>query len=105
MRELSRVVLTMLATVLALWLVLGFWPLSGGSRFALCLCILLTGGAVLWRQWRRFRRVSAAREQREESSLPPEGFQGQWYSSVAIPHRCFRRGWRIGKRARAGICG
>lgn len=104
MRELSRVVLTMLATVLALWLVLGFWPLSGGSRFALCLCILLTGGAVLWRQWRRFRRLSAAREQREENNLPPEEFQGAVVFvcgdtaslfSQGLAHRETRQGWYL----------
>jgi len=104
MRELSRVVLTMLATVLALWLVLGFWPLSGGSRFALCLCILLTGGAVLWQQWRRFLRLSAAREQREESSLPPEEFQGAVVFvcgdtaslfSQGLAHRETRQGWYL----------
>lgn len=104
MRELSRVVLTMLAAVLALWLVLGFWPLSGGSRFALCLCILLTGCAVLWQQWRRFRRLSAARELREESSLPPEGFQGAVVFvcgdtaslfSQGLAHRETRQGWYL----------
>lgn len=76
MREFPRVMLTALAAVLALWLVLGYWPLSGGSRFALCLCISLICGAVLWRQWRRFQCGRKVSEQPDESCLPPEGFQG-----------------------------
>uniref|UniRef100_UPI0035267829 OmpA family protein n=1 Tax=Enterobacter wuhouensis TaxID=2529381 RepID=UPI0035267829 len=76
MREYPRVVLILLATVLALWLVLGYWPLSGGSRFALSLCISLICGAALWRQWRHVQRADIVSTQVEESSLPPETFQG-----------------------------
>ncbi|VUS33499.1 OmpA family protein [Klebsiella pasteurii] len=73
MRELSRTALTALSTVLALWLVLGFWPLSAGGRLALSLCTLLISGVALWRQ---FRRGQATCGQITESSLPPEDFQG-----------------------------
>ncbi len=76
MRELSRTVMTVLATVLALWLVLGFWPLSVWSRAVLSLCIVLVSGALLWRQWqlRQYRQVVST--QITENCLPPEDFQG-----------------------------
>lgn len=73
MRELSRTVLTLLAAVLALWLVLGFWPLSTVSRSVLSVCILLVCGAALWHRWRRRQFVSIPVS---EHSLPPEDFQG-----------------------------
>ncbi|MEX9251131.1 OmpA family protein [Pseudenterobacter timonensis] len=73
MRELSRTVLTLLAAVLALWLVLGFWPLSTVSRSVLSVCILLVCGAALWHRWRHRRFVSIPVT---EQSLPPEDFQG-----------------------------
>lgn len=73
MRELSRTVLTLLAAVLALWLVLGFWPLSTVSRSVLSVCVLLVCGAALWHRWRRRQFVSIPVT---EHSLPPEDFQG-----------------------------
>ena len=73
MRELSRTVLTLLAAVLALWLVLGFWPLSTVSRSVLSVCILLVCGAALWHRWWRRQFVSIPVT---EHSLPPEDFQG-----------------------------
>lgn len=73
MRELSRTVLTLLVAVLALWLVLGFWPLSTVSRSVLSVCILLVCGAALWHRWRRRQFVSIPVS---EHSLPPEDFQG-----------------------------
>ncbi|KLP52842.1 ompA family protein [Enterobacter genomosp. O] len=73
MRELSRTVLTLLAAVLALWLVLGFWPLSTVSRSVLSVCILLVCSAALWHRWRRRQFVSIPVT---EHSLPPEDFQG-----------------------------
>ncbi|EHE7809892.1 MULTISPECIES: hypothetical protein [Enterobacter cloacae complex] len=41
MRQLTRTLLTLFAAVLALWLVVGFWPLSTVSRSVLSICILL----------------------------------------------------------------
>ncbi len=46
-------------------------PLSIGKRVIFSLCILLAGGAALWRQRRR-----AVSRQRSEIVLPPEDFQG-----------------------------
>ena len=40
MRDAYRSLLTALGTVLALWLILGFWPLSTGSRVALSLLVV-----------------------------------------------------------------
>ncbi|SUG34725.1 Uncharacterised protein [Salmonella enterica subsp. arizonae] len=47
MRDVYRSLLTALAGVLALWLILGFWPLSVGSRVALSLLVILVCGAML----------------------------------------------------------
>lgn len=71
MRDNARRLLTILTVILALWLVLGFWPLSIGNQVIFSLCILLAGGAALWRQRRR-----AVSRQRSEIVLPPEDFQG-----------------------------
>ncbi|NYU10961.1 cell envelope biogenesis protein OmpA [Enterobacteriaceae bacterium CCUG 67584] len=76
MREFPRVLLTMFATVLALWLVMGYWPLSRGSRFAFCLGISLICVAMLWSQWRRFQHGNAVSPHPEENLLPPEEFKG-----------------------------
>ncbi|HBU0423176.1 TPA: OmpA family protein, partial [Klebsiella pneumoniae] len=67
MRDNARRLLTILTVILALWLVLGFWPLSIGNQVIFSLCILLAGGAALWRQRRR-----AVSRQRSEIVLPPE---------------------------------
>ena len=104
MREFPRAVLAVLTAVLALWLVLGYWPLPGGSRFALSLCILLICSVVLWRQWRRFQRSREVGTQLEESRLPPEEFQGavvlvcgdtESLFSDGVAHRETRHGWYI----------
>ncbi|HHO9474675.1 TPA: hypothetical protein ACRYZH_005053, partial [Klebsiella pneumoniae] len=47
MRDNARRLLTILTVILALWLVLGFWPLSIGNQVIFSLCILLAGGAAL----------------------------------------------------------
>ncbi len=52
MRDAYRSLLTALGAVLALWLILGFWPLSTGSRVALSLLVVLVSGVMLWRQRR-----------------------------------------------------
>ena len=44
MRDNARRLLTILTVILALWLVLGFWPLSIGNQVIFSLCILLAGG-------------------------------------------------------------
>lgn len=76
MRDVYRSLLTALAGVLALWLILGFWPLSVGSRVALSLLVILVCGAMLWRQRRASQaRATAVREIVDEN-LPPEDFQG-----------------------------
>ncbi len=117
MRDNARRLLTILTVILALWLVLGFWPLSIGNQVIFSLCILLAGGAALWRQRRR-----AVSRQRSEIVLPPEDFQGAvvlvcgdtdglfpgrsahgetrhgWYLRVTARSSC--RGWRSTWRRR-----
>lgn len=76
MRDAYRSLLTALGAVLALWLILGFWPLSTGSRVALSLLVVLVSGGMLWRQRRASQaRTTAVREIVDEN-LPPEDFQG-----------------------------
>ncbi|MDD7995070.1 OmpA family protein [Kosakonia radicincitans] len=76
MRDAYRSLLTALGAVLALWLILGFWPLSTGSRVALSLLVVLVSGMMFWRQRRAAQaRATAVREIVDEN-LPPEDFQG-----------------------------
>ena len=76
MQDAYRSLLTALGAVLALWLILGFWPLSTGSRVALCLVVVLMSGVRLWRLHRASQaRATAVREIADEN-LPPEVFQG-----------------------------
>ncbi len=76
MRDAYRSLLTALGAVLALWLILGFWPLSTGSRVALSLLVILVSGVMFWRQRRAsLARATAVREIVDEN-LPPEDFQG-----------------------------
>ncbi|MDK1251060.1 OmpA family protein [Cronobacter dublinensis] len=76
MRDAYRSLLTVLGAVLALWLILGFWPLSTGSRVALSLLVVLVSGVMFWRQRRASQaRATAVREIVDEN-LPPEDFQG-----------------------------
>ncbi|WP_455852640.1 OmpA family protein [Pantoea endophytica] len=62
----------MLAALLTLWLILGFWPLSGITAAALCLLVLFIAGLMLWRQSRQRDVEIAVADDR----LPPEDFRG-----------------------------
>ncbi len=104
MRDYTRGFLTILTAILALWLVLGFWPVSTATRFVLSFCILLICGAVLWRQRRLFRNRQSASGRIEENSLPPEDFQGAvvlvcgdtaQLFSADMAHRETRQGWYL----------
>lgn len=76
MRDAYRSLLTALGTVLALWLILGFWPLSTSSRVVLSLLVALVSGVMFWCQRRAsLARATAVREIVDEN-LPPEDFQG-----------------------------
>jgi outer membrane protein OmpA-like peptidoglycan-associated protein len=104
MRDLSRLLLTLLAIILVLWLIFAFWPLSDGNRVVLSLCVLLVGGVTLWRQWHRHQRRRTIDIKVNENSLPPEDFQGavvlvggdttSLFSSSA-PYRETRQGWYL----------
>jgi outer membrane protein OmpA-like peptidoglycan-associated protein len=104
MRDFSRTLLTLLASLLALWLVWGFWPLSNWNRVVLSLSILLIGGALLWRGWRQARRRRAVSAQLAENHLPPEDYQGAVVlvcgDTAALfmpgmPYRESRQGWYL----------
>lgn len=71
-RGIGNHALIVLALVLTLWLILGFWPLSGITAAALCLLALLVAGLMLWRQSRqRDVKIDVA-----DDRLPPEDFRG-----------------------------
>ncbi len=76
MRDAYRSLLTALGAVLALWLILGFWPLSTGSRVALTLLVVLVSGGMLWRQHRASQAQATAVRDIMDENLPPEDFQG-----------------------------
>lgn len=104
MRDVYRSLLTALGVVLALWLILGFWPLSVGSRVMFSLLVILLGGVMLWQQHRAsYSRTQALREI-VDKSLPPEDFQGAVIlvcgdSSVlfadSTQYRETRQGWYL----------
>ncbi|MFU9138106.1 OmpA family protein [Erwinia tasmaniensis] len=104
MRDAYRSPLTALGAVLALWLILGFWPLFTGSRVALSLLVVLVSGVMLWRQRRASQtRVTAVRDIVDEN-LPPEDFQGAVIlvcsdnNPLFVPgsrHRKTRQGWYL----------
>ena len=100
MRDNARRLLTILTVILALWLVLGFWPLSIGNQVIFSLCILLAGGAALWRQRRR-----AVSRQRSEIVLPPEDFQGAVVLVCGDTDGLFPGRRRTAKPVTAGISG
>ncbi len=76
MRDAYRSLLTVLGAVLALWLILGFWPLSTGSRVALSLLVVLVSGVMFWRQRRASQARATAIREIVDENLPPEDFQG-----------------------------
>ena len=76
MRNAYRSLLTALGAVLALWLILGFWPLSTGSRVALSLLVGLVSGMMFWRQRRAAQARATAVRKIVDENLPPEDFQG-----------------------------
>ncbi|HIE5390323.1 TPA: OmpA family protein [Enterobacter cancerogenus] len=104
MRGVYRSLLTALAGVLALWLILGFWPLSVGSRVALSLLVILLCGVMLWRQRRASQRRTQALRDIVDRSLPPEDFQGavilvcgdnRALFAESVRHRETRQGWYL----------
>lgn len=76
MRGLTPLLLLLLGTCLALWLILGFWPLGTGSRVALSMLVVILSGGVGYLQWRKHNRNKVAHQSIADSTLPPEDFQG-----------------------------
>ena len=104
MREVYRSLLTALGALLALWLILGFWPLSVGSRVVLSLLVILVCGVMLWRQRRASQSRTQALRDIVDENLPPEDFQGAvilvcgdnttLFADGAL-HRETRQGWYL----------
>lgn len=76
MRDLYPRLLTALGAVLALWLILGFWPLSEASKAVLSLLVVLVCGVMLWRQQGTNRALATRVKGTRQEHLPPEGYQG-----------------------------
>lgn len=76
MRGLTPLLLLLLSACLALWLILGFWPLGTGSRVALSIVVVILCGGVGYFQWRKHNRYKVAHDSIADSTLPPEDFQG-----------------------------
>ena len=73
MRNFTRLYPVALALVLALWLILGFWPLGGGSRIFLSIAALLLAGGLGGYLWRQSGAMAGSSDER---MLPPEHFEG-----------------------------
>lgn len=104
MRGLTQSILLLLGACLALWLILGFWPLGTGSRVALSLLVIILCGAVGYFQWRRHHRDKLAHAHLTDSALPPEDFQGavvlvcgdsNALFSASVPFRETSQGWYL----------
>lgn len=104
MRDVYRSLLTALTGVLALWLILGFWPLSVGSRVALSMLVILGCGVMLWRQQRASQARATAVREIVDDNLPPEDFQGAVILvcgdntplfASGCRHRETRQGWYL----------
>lgn len=76
MRDVFRTLLTALGAVLALWLILGFWPLSTGSRVVLSLLVVLVSVVMFWCQRQASQVRTTAVQEIVGEDLPPEDFQG-----------------------------
>ncbi|WP_454889088.1 OmpA family protein [Serratia quinivorans] len=101
MRDVHR---SLLAALLALWLILGFWPLSTGSRVVLSLLVVLVCSVMLWRQWGVARTRHDVVNDINDENLPPEDFQGAVVLvcgdsaalfNTASRHRETRQGWYL----------
>src|SRR5471030_1395142 len=104
MRGLTHLRLLLLRMYLALWLILGFWPLGTGSRVTLCMLVIILGGAIGYFQWRRHNRDKITFALTAVSILPPEDFQGavvlvcgdsDALFSASVPFRETRQGWYL----------
>lgn len=104
MRGLTQLILLLLGACLALWLIIGFWPLGAGSRVALSLMVVMVCGAVGYLHWRRDNRNKIAHAHIADAHMPPEDFQGAvvlvcgdsaQLFSCTVPFRETRQGWYL----------
>lgn len=108
MRGLTQFLLLLLGSVLALLLILGFWPLGTGSRVVLSLLVVILSGAAGYFHWRKDRNNKIAHQHIADSILPPEDFQGavvlvcgdsESLFSASVPFRETRQGWYLQVKA------
>lgn len=77
MRGLRQLTWWLLGTSLALWLILGFLPLSIGNQVVFSLLVIILCIVASYRQWRRERHYALPDDiNTVGAALPPEGFQG-----------------------------
>ncbi len=98
----ARQSLTLLATLLTLFLIVGFWGLKPLNAVVICVLVLLISGVIFW----YFRRSVRAELPVENTGLPPEDFSGRVILVTGdtcalfgeINHRETRQGWYIKAR-------
>ncbi len=104
MRGLTQLMLLLLGACLALWLIIGFWPLGTASRVTFSIMVLIVCGAAGYFQWRRESKNKTAHAHIADAHLPPEDFQGAVVLvcgdctplfSPDLPFRETRQGWYL----------
>lgn len=103
MRGLTQLLLLLLGACLALWLILGFWPLGMGSRVALSMLVVILCAAVGYFQWRKYNGNKVAHQSIADSTLPPEDFQGAVVLVCGDSDALFSPRHLFVKRVRVGI--
>jgi len=73
MRHITQPLLALLALLLTLTLIWGFWPLGTGNRFTLSAVSLLLAAIWGWRFWQRLQSVQG---NIDHAALPHEQFEG-----------------------------
>ncbi|EIC86599.1 OmpA family protein [Serratia sp. M24T3] len=71
-----RLIMLLVGTSLALWLILGIWILPASNQIVLSLLTATISITTGYFQWRRYCLHKVAHQHFENSVLPPEDFQG-----------------------------
>ncbi|MFZ4835363.1 OmpA family protein [Rouxiella sp. Mn2063] len=104
MRGLTQLLLLLLGTCLALWLINGFWPLTVSSRVALSVLVVIFSSATGYVQWHKQNHNKIVHQHIVDAILPPEDFQGavvlvcgdsEPLFSVSAPFRETIQGWYL----------
>jgi len=104
MRRLTQSLLLLTGSALALWLILGFWPLATSSRTALSMAVIIFCTITGYVLWRRDNHHHIAYAHISHIDLPPEDFVGAVVLvcgdttslfSPSVSFREARQGWYL----------